>query len=320
MANVLGKSRIRAALLAAAVATGIVAGVPAAQADSESCGAGWQVSTVVGGVGNLENLDTDGAGGFYLTGIVDGYLAHIDAAGKFETLVTGLEHPAGVRVDGPYVYFLTGDGFDSAPGTLRRYDIAAGTVTTLLSDLNGPNGLLLLPGGDLLFAVMGAHSTETGISRYRPSTGAYTKIWSPLPFPNGLALAADGKSIYADNLTLRIFRIPLDNPDQPVVVAGAPDVITLPDDMEATRAGSLFVADHIAGAVYQIDTATGAACTIITGLIKPGPVRNPPDGATSVRIARDGSGWALFVTSMDGTLRRMRPPADVDLAPADSRR
>ncbi|WP_433601754.1 hypothetical protein ACQPXH_08640 [Nocardia sp. CA-135953] len=68
-----------------------------AQPPSGSCADGWDVSTIVGGVGNLENLDTDGSGGFYVTGIVDGYLAHIDAAGRFEKLVTGLDHPAGVQ-------------------------------------------------------------------------------------------------------------------------------------------------------------------------------------------------------------------------------
>lgn len=70
-----------------------------------------------------------------------------------------------------------------------------------------------------------------------------------------------------------------------------------------------------------MDTVTGAACTIITGLIKPAPfLRNPPDGATSVRIVRDGETWALYVTSMDGTLRRLRPPPGLDLTPADPRR
>ncbi|WP_327101486.1 SMP-30/gluconolactonase/LRE family protein [Nocardia vinacea] len=313
--------RLRATLLTAAITAGIMSAATAgAQTPSGSCADGWDVSTIVSGVGNLENLDTDGSGGFYVTGIVDGYLAHIDAAGKFAKLVTGLDHPAGVRVVGRSVYFVTGDGLAEAPGTLQRYDIDTGAVTILLTELNGPNGLLELPDGDLVFATIGINGPPTGISRYRPSTGEYTKTWSNLPWTNGLALAPDGKSIYTDNMTLRVFRVPLDDPGNATVVAGAPDLVALLDDMEATRAGQLFVADHIQGAVYQIDPATGAGCTIITGLIKPGPMRNPPDGATSVRIARDGDGWALFVTSMDGTLRRLRPPAGIDLTPADSRR
>ncbi|MEV0297777.1 SMP-30/gluconolactonase/LRE family protein [Nocardia sp. NPDC050710] len=317
----MGSGRVRAAVFAGVLAAGVLATTPAAaQPIAASCDTGWTAETVVSGVGNLENLDSDGKGGFYVTGLLDGFLAHVDSAGGFEKVVTGLDHPAGVRVVGSSVYFLTGDGLDAPPGTLARYDIETGAVTTLLTGLNGPNGLLVLPDGDLLFTTIGISGPPTGISRYRPSTGEYTKTWSSLPLTNGLALAPDGTSIFTDSLALQIFRIPLATPNSPTVVTGVPKLFAVPDDMEATRSGQLFVADHVLGAVYQVDTATGAACTIITGLIKSGPVRNPPDGATSVRIVRDGDSWALYVTSMDGTLRRLRPPADFDLTPADPRR
>ncbi|QIS15059.1 SMP-30/gluconolactonase/LRE family protein [Nocardia arthritidis] len=316
MINGLGSRRIRAALVAAGLAIGVVAAVPGSAA-AQSCAQGWEVSTIVSGIGNLENLDADGGGGFYLTGIIDGYLGHVDAAGTFEKLVTGLDHPAGVRVAGRYVYFLTGDGVAEAPGTLRRYNRDTGEVEVLLTDLNGPNGLLLLPDGDLLFTTIGINGAPTGIGRYRPATGEYTKTWSNVPWTNGIALAPDGKSIYTDNLMLQVFRVPLDAPNDVTVVAGPPQLLALPDDMEATRDGKLFLAEHLQGAVYQIDPATGAACSIVTGLIKPGPFRNPPDGATSVRIAKDGDSWALYVTSMDGALRKLRPPAGIDLTPAD---
>ncbi|MFI5720175.1 SMP-30/gluconolactonase/LRE family protein [Nocardia sp. NPDC051750] len=321
MASVL--TRTRSALCATALAAAGLLTAPAAHSQilPASCADGWVAETLVEGVGNLENLDSDGAGGFYVTGILDGFLAHVAADGTFEKIVTGLDHPAGVRVAGRSVYFLTGDGLAEAPGTLQRYDIETGAVTVLLTGLNGPNGLLLLPDGDLLFTNIGVRGAPTGISRYRPSTGEFTPTWSPVPLTNGLALAPGGTSIYTGNMTMRLFRIPLDAPEEAPVVAGLPDFIALPDDMEATRDGDLFVADHIAGAIYRVDPATGTGCAVITGLIKrPDPVRIPPDGATSVRIARDGDSWALYVTSMDGTLRRLRPPADIDLTPADASR
>ncbi|MEV0245511.1 SMP-30/gluconolactonase/LRE family protein [Nocardia sp. NPDC050712] len=299
---------------------GVIAGGPQAGADPGTCSAGWEVGKVVSGIGNLENLDSDGVGGFYVTGILDGYLAHVDARGQVEKLVTGLKNPAGVRVDGKYVYFLTGDGFMEDPGTLQRFDRETRTVTTLLTGLNGPNGLLLLPDGDLLFTNIGVNGVPSGISRYRPSTTEYTKTWANVPLSNGIALAPDGASIYTDNLTLRIFQIPLDRPGEQKVVVGVPQLMGLLDDMEATRTGKLFVADHMQGAIYQVDTATGAACSIVTGLIKSGAERNPPDGATSVRIARDGDTWTLFATSMDGTLYRLRPPPGLDLTPATPQR
>ncbi|PXX69158.1 SMP-30/gluconolaconase/LRE-like protein [Nocardia tenerifensis] len=322
MAIAMGSNRIRAAVLAIAISAAAAAVAPMAAADPypPMCAAGWEATTLVEGVGNLENLDADGAGGFYVTGLLDGFLAHVDSAGRFEKVLTGLDHPAGVRVAGPYVYFVTGDGLTEAPGTLQRYEIATGAVTVLVTGLNGANGLLLLPDGDLLFSTIGMNGPPTGIGRYRPSTGEYTRTWSSLPLTNGLALAPDGKSIYTDNLTMRVFRVPLDAPESPVVVAGIPNLVSMPDDMEATRSDTLFVADHAFGSINKIDTSAGQVCAIITGLIKPGPMRNPPDGTTSVRIARDGDGWALYITSMDGTLRRLRPPADIDLTPASPTR
>ncbi|MET8653680.1 hypothetical protein [Nocardia aurea] len=277
------------------------------------------METVVAGIGNLENLDSDGSGGFYVTGIIDGYLAHIGADGAVDKLVTGLDHPAGVRTVGDWVYFLTGDGFDAGPGTLQRYDVLTGEVHTLLTGLNGPNGLLELPDGDLLFTTTGVNGPPTGISRYRPSTGEYTVTWSWLPLANGIALAPGGEAVFADNLALQIFRIPLDAPNSPSIVTGVPRILAIFDDMEVTRAGTLFVADHLTGSVFQVDTASGAACTVIAGLIKDRAARSLPDGATSVRIAPHGNGWALFVTSMDGALRRLVPPSGFDLTPADSR-
>ncbi|MGV9614958.1 SMP-30/gluconolactonase/LRE family protein [Nocardia xishanensis] len=320
MLSGIGSKRFSSTVLM--IAAGVMIGSHTARADfvPASCAQGWVAETVVEGVGNLENLDSDGAGGFYVTGIADGFFAHVDASGHFEPLLTGLDHPAGVRVVGRSVYFLTGDGLDAPPGTLQRYDLDTGAVEVLLTDLNGPNGLLVLPDGDLLFTTLGIKSAPTGIARYRPSTREYTKTWSPLPLTNGLALAPDGRSVFTDSLELKVFRIPLDAPRDWTVVSGIPQLLALPDDMEATRDGQLFVADHALGAVYRVDTATGAACAIITGLIKPSPLRNPPDGATSVRIVREAGGWALYVTSMDGTLRRLRPPAGLDLTPADERR
>src|SRR5690606_36629609 len=112
---------VTSAVVSGVVAAGVAAAGPAgADVFPPLCADGWTTSVIAEGVGNLENLDSDGAGGFYVTGIAVGYLGHIDAEGRFDKLVTGLDKPAGVRVAGPYVYFLTGDGMDSPPVTLQR--------------------------------------------------------------------------------------------------------------------------------------------------------------------------------------------------------
>ncbi|WP_245663258.1 SMP-30/gluconolactonase/LRE family protein [Nocardia inohanensis] len=277
------------------------------------------MSTVMSGRGELENLDSDGRGGFYVTTILAGELLHVGADGGVETVAQGFDHPAGVRFDGRYVYFVTGDDFSAAPGQLYRYDTESGELVSLLSGLSMANGLLLLPDGDLLIATSSFTGASQGISRYRPATGEYIKGWAPLTAANGLALSEDGKAVYASSLTMRIQRVPLDNPQAATFVTGVPKVLALPDDMEATRSGLLFFGDHGVGAIYRTDTATGETCSIIDGLIKPSATRVPPDGVSSVRIARDGDGWALYATAMDGNLRRLRPPPGIDLTPVTNR-
>ena len=310
------KAKTRRRITQAAVSVTVALaglGITAPAAHAESCSTGWKSTTLASGLGGLENLEADGHGGFYVSGIVSGNLYHIDGSGHAETLLSGLNYPAGLRLAGNSLYFLTGDSPGGAPGTLERYDVRTRTVTRLLDNLPAPNGLLLLPDGDLLFSNLTV--PPRGISRYRPSTGAFTPTWAPAVAPNGLALSADRRSVYTENdVTSEVLRIPLDAPDRSTVIGRLPGVIVGADDMASTRDGHLYVAGDIVGSIFRMDTATGAVCSIADGLNAPGP-RMPPFGPTSVRIAPDGNGWALYVTSIDGTLRKMTPPTGVDLAP-----
>jgi gluconolactonase len=318
MSSGVGSTRLCAALFTVAMTAGIVVAEPAtAGANPGSCSAGWESTTLASDLGGLENLESDDNGGFYVTGIVRGTLAHVDAQRNVETLLTGLDHPAGVRLVGSTLYFITGDG--STPnggGTLSRFDVVTRETAVVVSGLTQPNGLLLLPDGDLLVSQLSIPWPPVGIGRYRPSTGQYTRSWSDTPYPNGLALSADRTAIYTENDALsQILRIPLDAPNSSTVVAQIPDGL-FPglDDLDATRNGTLFVAGDVSGSVYQVDTRNGAWCSIVTNLINPGPF-NIPRGPTSVRIAPDVNGWALYVTSIDGNLYRLRPPPGVDLTP-----
>ncbi|WP_278265652.1 hypothetical protein [Nocardia sp. AG03] len=292
-----------------------------AQAGPPTCATGWQVDTLAADLGGLENLESDGRGGFYLSGIVRGELLHVDAHGSVTTLLTGLDHPAGLRLVGDTLYFLTGDGSTpSGGGTLSALDLVTGTVTVLLPDLVQPNGLLLLPDGDLLISQLSVPWPPVGISRYRPATGEFTLGWSPVPRPNGLALTPDHQAVLTEDVaTSQIVRVPLDAPDKFTAIATLADGL-LPglDDLDLTATGLAFVTGDYSGSVYQLDTATGSWCTLATGWTTPRDLipDPPPIGPTSARLARDGDGWSLYVTSIDGTLRRLRPPATLDLTPS----
>ncbi|MET8429855.1 hypothetical protein [Nocardia sp. NPDC004860] len=309
--------RLLSSACAAAAVAGLIATAPVAHAETDgaSCAQGWQADILASGLGGLENLEPDGGGGFYVSGIVKGVLYHVDSSGEVTALLSGLDNPAGLRLIGDDLYFLTGDGTAfTGTGTLRRYNVTTGAVTTLLTGLVQPNGLLLLPDGDLLISHLSI-PIPVGMSRYRPSTGELTPHWSNTPYPNGIALTADQTAIYTENdFTSQVLRIPLDAPTAATVVAGVHDGL-FPglDDIEATQAGQLYLAGDTSGSVYSMDPATGSTCTIATGWQTPSPML--PNGPTSVRIARDGQDWALYVTSIDGNLRRLRPPPGVDLTP-----
>lgn len=301
---------------ACAIATLFVAATPTASATpgaDERTGAcrPWQMTTVASGLGALENLEPDGRGGFYLSAINDGRLLHVDDRGTSTTVLSGLDHPAGLRLSGNTLYFLTGNNPGTSRGTLQRLDVTTGQSTTLLTGLPSPNGLLFLPDGDLIFSQLTV--PPRGIDRYSPATGHHTKSWSTTPLPNGLAFNPDRTAIFTENAALStILRVPLDNPNAVSTVTRLPGLFAGSDDMQATRDGTLYVAGDTSGEVYAVNTNTGRICTIAKGLSQ---LSLPPNGPTSVRVGPGPDGNALYVTAIDGKLRRLQPPAGTDLSP-----
>ncbi|MEV6223532.1 hypothetical protein AB0M13_17925 [Nocardia fluminea] len=315
-------TRCLATAVTVAAALG-VGPVGTAQAGAPSCADGWHVDVLAAELGGLENLEYDGRGGFYVSGIVRGEILHVAADGLVTTIRTGLDNPAGLRLIGDDLYFVTGDGTTpNGGGTLSRLDTATGEVTVLLPNLVQPNGLLVLPDGDLLISQLSVPWPPVGISRYRPATGEFTLAWSPVPRPNGLALTPDHRAVITEDvLTSQLVRVPLDAPDRPTPLATVNDGL-LPglDDLDVTAAGLAFVTGDYSGSLYRVDPITGAWCTLATGWTTPrGPLPDPPPiGPTSARLAPDlaTGAWSLYVTSIDGTLRRLRPPPGTDLTPS----
>lgn len=303
--------------LAALATAALLTPAAPATASAASCASGWQTEVVADRLGALENLESDGEGGFYATGITRGELLHIDRTGTVTKLLTGLDNPAGLSLVGRNLYFLTGDG--STPhggGSLRRLDLRTDEVTVLLPDLVQPNGLLALPDGDLLISQLSIPWPPVGLSRYRPGTGEFDLGWSAVPRPNGMTLTPDHQAVLTvDVATSQLVRIPLADPQSPTTVATVADgFLTGLDDLDITAAGTVYIAGDYTGSVYRVDP-TGF-CTVATGWIAADAGPFPPIGPTSVRIARDGEDWALYVTAIDGALRRLRPPPGVDLTPA----
>ncbi len=292
-------------LVATGTAVLVAMGIAAAPAQAEGvagCG-GWQVETVAEGLGELENLEPDGRGGFYVSGSSE--ISHIDAGGTVRTVLAGLPAPGGLQLAGTDLFYTTrGDG------KLWRLETADGEVTELAA-LEG-HGLLRLPGGDLLTTWVGTDlgAPSKGLTRFRVDSGEVVPNWSTVPRSEGLALSPDHRTVYTDDLfTGEIVRVPVDSPQQWSVVTRIPGLFAGVDDLTMSAAGALYVAAHIEGAIYRVDPESGASCVVASGL------SGGWTGPSSVRIGPDGDGWALYTTLFDGTLRRIRPPAGVELAP-----
>ncbi|OZD02772.1 hypothetical protein CH281_14405 [Rhodococcus sp. 06-221-2] len=306
----LASNRLRTLLLVGAVVTlapltaaPAHAGTPEPSPPPMTC-AGWSVETVTSGLDEPENLEPDGAGGFFVSGASS--IVNVDADGHVDPVLDNLAAPRGMQLHYGILYFVAGPG-------LSQFDTRTGEVSAV-TDM-AAHGLLRLPNGDFLTTDVGTDigSPSRGLTRYDPTAGDVEQNWSPVPRSEGLALSPDHSRVYTDDLfTGQVIEVPLEAPDDWSVVATVPGFFPGLDDLTMSDAGTLYVAAHVEGSVYSIDPRTGTTCVIAAG-ISPGWT-----GPSSVRIGPSANGWSLYATVFDGTLRRLTPPPGVDLAPVRS--
>ena len=297
-----------AKLAGAVVLAALVAAVPSSSAATNPC-TPWQQKTLKSGLGSLENLEFDNAGGLLVSATAQNAIERLTPNGNVTTLVPNVNAPGGQRLIGRTLYFNTGDaaqsGLGNTPdGTLERFDLDTHTRSTFASGLTMPNGLAVLPNGD--FVVSRDIGSGTGITRIPASDPSHPQAnWAKLDDQNGMAVDPTGTFLYADQtftLDSAVYRIRVSDPTDMKVVAtlydsGIPKGL---DDMTIDSKGVLYVAANAAGQVIRLDPASGKHCTIVTGL------QNP----SSLKFGR-GPGWNkshLYVTAFDGTVRELIPP------------
>ncbi|MGQ5696260.1 SMP-30/gluconolactonase/LRE family protein [Rhodococcus erythropolis] len=243
----LSRNRTRALLIVAAIAAGTAAAATPAEATwttAPMCG-DWQVETVAQGLEQLENLETDDNGGFYLSG--ESKIYHVDAEGQVRTVLDGMAAPGGLQLDGSRLSFLT-----RQDGKLWQLD----TTTDQLSapaDFAG-NGLLRLPDGDLLTTWVGTEGGPSkGVSRYQHDSRTVVPNWAAVPRSEGLALSPDHRAVYTDDLfTGQIIRVPVDTPDAWAVVATIPRPGSPASSLRVCRVGG-------PGRVHCVSAGTATA-------------------------------------------------------------
>lgn len=294
-------------LLAAVVTASTLVGVPAGAAECTA----WTPRVVASGLGSLENLEPDGAGGMLISASSRSAVERLEPDGTRTTVAADMPSPGGLRVRGRMLYANTGDSaangvLGSDDGTIEKINLRTGRRTTYAEGLTMPNGLVFDADGNAYTSR--DLGTDAGISKVPADNPSQPEInWAKLPDTNGLAIDPTNTWLYAvETFTAEstVYRIRLDDPAVVETVAeiGSPaDPLNGLDDMTIDAQGVLYITANGTGRVWRLDPGTGAACIIASGLQNPSAVK-----------FGSGPGWSadhLYVSGFDGRVVELTPPA-----------
>lgn len=298
---------------------------------TDACPGGPFPATIFAQVGNdiLENLLFTPEGLWVSDGTANAIKRFAPDASSVNA-VTGISSPGGLVLH-PDGLIYAGQGNSLANALMRtgaakvmRFDPAApaASIETFASGLNMPNGMTVLPDGDLAIS----NDLDRGLIRIpyeAPTTWApIADVWGT----NGLVVSPDGETLYAAitfdqrspieridlasgshstaaQLTFGVASLEPGVHTDPVVGAPLIGVKGL-DDMTGTADGALYPVANGTGELLRVDPNTGASCLLASGL------QNP----SSVRIAPEASGFAdgdpattdFYVTEFSGAIRIVR--------------
>src|SRR4051794_24311391 len=105
-----------------AVVLAVVSGATAQTAAASGSGCTpWNVRTVAGGLGVLENLEPDTSGGMLISNNGANEIDRLTPDGRVTTLIPNVPSPGGQRIHGGQLYFNTGDSAQAGgPPTTPR--------------------------------------------------------------------------------------------------------------------------------------------------------------------------------------------------------
>jgi sugar lactone lactonase YvrE len=304
----------------AAAAAITAAAAPAPSAAALPC-APWAMRTVSSGLepalGHLEHVVADPRGYLFISASDHDAILRMTPDGQYSTAVPLLHAPGGLLIARNVFYYATGDDADSglenrSDGTIRTIDFGNRNArATYASGLTMPDGLAMLPNGDLVVS-RSVGGSQTGITLIPASDPAHPRTkWANLGDTNGIAVDPTGTYLYVDETLTNasnVYRIRIDDPSQidlVTSVGGAPAKRL--DDMTVDGSGVLYIAANGSGEVIRLNPGDGSTCVIASGLGNPSAVNF---GA--------GNQWPathLFVVGFDGTVRELTPPRDQTPAP-----
>jgi hypothetical protein len=297
----------RLVLTAGLALLGVLGGPPTPASAVAITHCPWRATTVASGLGSLENLGFDGAGTMLVSRTVgnSGQLYRLTPDGRGSSLVPNVAAPGSITVADGAAYFTTGNSFlsgiiGSRDGTIARVDLATGALTTVVTKLTMPNGMVRLPDGS--FIVSRNLGWTTGLTRISADGTGETPFAPSVTMANGLAYDAAHNTVIASMdlhpVTTLAF-VDLGDPAHVHTVdLGLFGLFGFPDDLTISPDGLIYLAMD-GGDIVRIDPDRHAACILASSMF----------GSTSVRFGA-GPGWdsqALYSTDLFGTIHKLTP-------------
>jgi hypothetical protein len=270
----------------------------------------WTVRTVARGLPTLENLLVEPDGSLLLSVPGDGALERLAPDGTRTTVAGDLPGTGGLARRDGWVHVTTGNdptslALGTATGTIVRVDPTSGRRETWARGLVAPNGLALLPDGSAVttrpLSALGVGSAVTRVPADRPA--ALERYWSDLTGTNGAAVDPSGEWLYVSRMLApraEVWRMRTSAPAQRERVADLGEALTEQlDDLTVAGDGRVYQAAFGSGRIHRVDPATGAVCTVASGLAKVVAVEWSPG---------PGPAGTLHAVTQAGVVYRLDPP------------
>ena len=253
-----------------------------AHAGKVAAGSGWTYRVVARNLPGVDNLVMDAEGALYATQELANGGGKVIRwhRGKIRTLVVGLNRADGLLLHGSSLYITE----EIEDGRVLEYNLAT-KKQRLLATLHRPEGIDLLPDGDLVVAEDNISGRLMRVPRHghRP----VEVILGGLSRPEGVAVKPDGAVVFAETDTGRV--LTYKEGDVTVVV----DDLDEPDQVEFAPDGALWITEDAKNA-RLLRLKNGALETVLSGLYLPQGMAFGADG--TVWLAEQGRHRILAIT------------------------
>ena len=245
-------------------------------------GSGWKYRVVAQNLLGVDNLVMDGEGSLYATQELPNGGGKVIRwhRGKIKTVIVGLNRPVGLLLHGKNLYITE----EIEDGRVLEYDLATKKQRTLAT-LNHPDGIDLLPDGDLVVAEDNINGRLMRVPRHSGQPAEV--ILGGLNRPEGVAVTADGAMVLAETETGRV--LSYKEGDVTVVV----DDLDEPDQVEFASDGALWITENVKGG-RLLRLKNGTLETVLSGLHSPQGVAFGADG--TVWLAERGRQRILAIS------------------------